>query len=197
MNYSIYKNVRNASWHCLIDCNIKSLPIKINDVIKPYNGKVLFDSKYHELKDGQSGKVIVIDGNPIIFVNDLETIERQRFTAMHELGHFLLGHLTMYPDGLLRAPLRYKPEEETAADVFAARILAPSCVLWGLNLHSAEEISKACRISYTAAEIRAERMELLYQRNKFLTSPLEKELYKRFEDFIRENKKSSSAPDGE
>lgn len=27
MNYGVYKNARNASWRCLIDCNVGSVPI--------------------------------------------------------------------------------------------------------------------------------------------------------------------------
>lgn len=30
------------------------------------------------------------------------------------------------------------------ADMFAARLLCPSCVLWGLNLHTADEIARTC-----------------------------------------------------
>lgn len=188
MNYGIYKNIRNASWRCLIDCNIRGLPVKINDVVKQYRGKVLFNSEYHELEAGQSGKVIVMDDIPIVFVNDLEPKERQRFTALHELGHYLLGHLITSPDGLLRAPAEYKPAEEREADMFAARVLAPACVLWGLGLRTADEIAEVCRISQTAAQIRAERMALLYKRNKFLAEPLEREVFGQFEEYILKTK---------
>ncbi len=75
------------------------------------------------------------------------------------------------------------------ADMFAARLLAPACVIWGLNLHNAHEISQICNISYEAATYRAKRMELLYKRNKFLTSELEKEVYSNFENFINQYNK--------
>ena len=82
-----------------------------------------------------------------------------------------------------------KPEEETKADMFAARLLALACVLWGLRLHSENDISQICNISYQAATYRAQRMELLYKRNKFLTSQLERKVYSNFEDFIKQYNK--------
>jgi len=45
-----------------------------------------------------------------------------------------------------------------------------------------------CHISYAAARFRAERMKLLYERNKFLTSPLEQQVYLQFKEFIRRKK---------
>ena len=73
---------------------------------------------------------------------------------------------------------------EQAANVFASRLLAPACVLWGCNMQSAAEIAQLCGISQTAAEFRWERLQLLYQRGKFLTSPLERQVYAQFRPYI-------------
>lgn len=63
--------------------------------------------------------------------------------------------------------IQNNPKYEYEAERFAIGILAPACVLWGLNIHTAaEEISKLCNISITAARIRAQRMELLYKREQ-------------------------------
>ena len=72
--------------------------------------------------------------------------------------------------------------------MFATRILAPACVLWGLDLHSPEDIARVCDIPLRVAQKRAVRMEVLYERNKFLISPTEQELYRQFYAFIQENK---------
>jgi hypothetical protein len=45
------------------------------------------------------------------------------------------------------------------------------------------------RLTYQAATYRAQRMELLYKRNKFLTSQLERKVYSNFEDFINQYNK--------
>ena len=188
MNYGIYQNVRNASWRCLIDCKVNSLPVPISRVCEFHGGKTVNDSDVHILKNGQSGKVIV-DGNTfIIIVNDNESIQRIRFTIAHELGHYLLGHLGSDKANFNREYNNIKPIQETEADMFAARLLSPACVLWGINAHTAEQIAAVCNISLTAAGYRAERMELLLKRGKFLTSPLEQQVYKQFENYIKNNR---------
>lgn len=103
------------------------------------------------------------------------------------MGHIFLGH-ALINNQYLRTVDVSKPIIETEADMFASRLLAPACVLWGLDIHSPEDISRICGISYTAAKIRAERMKILYKRNKFLTSPLEQQVYEQFKDFIQENR---------
>lgn len=77
---------------------------------------------------------------------------------------------------------------EQEANVFAARILAPACVLWGINARTPEDIMRICNISREAAEYRAVRMIELYKRNKFLTSQLERRVYMQFQDYIAKNK---------
>ncbi len=36
MNYAIYKNSRNASWQCLIDCCVTELPVRPVQIAKHY-----------------------------------------------------------------------------------------------------------------------------------------------------------------
>lgn len=188
INYGKYKNVRNAAWQVLIDYNVNKLPIKVTDIVKKSNIKLLNNSDCKFLKNNQLGVSIHIDNDWYIIIDDTMKIERIRFTIAHELGHIFLGHESL----LHRTPNSIfieKPEEETEADMFAARLLAPACVLWGLDLHTPEEIAKVCNISYTAAIYRANRMEILYKRNMFLTSNLEKQVYSNFSEFIKNHKK--------
>lgn len=189
MIYGKYKNARNASWQCLIDYGVSSLPINVLKIANNAGIKVIansqVDNDFNKLKFKESGKSIFDSGEWYVVFNDTEPIYRCKFTVAHELGHIFLGHETQ--NGQHRRTINItKPEEETEADIFASRLLAPACVLWALDLHTAEEIAKACDVSYQAAKIRANRMEVLYKRNKFLTSPLEKQVYKNFENFIKE-----------
>ena len=112
---------------------------------------------------------------------------RKRFTVAHELGHIFLGH-PLIAGYHARTTGENLPQTEKAANVFASRFLAPACVLWGLNAHTADEIARFCEISAEAAEIRAKRMAELYKRNMFLTSPLERRVYSQFEAFIEQNR---------
>ncbi len=180
MNYEIYKNVRNASWQCLIDCNIIDLPLKLSAICKHFNIKVVRNSNLNtnQLNDNERGKTVYFNSNPTIIVSDAKPIQVQRYTIAHELGHILIG----------------KNTSEYEAERFAIGTLAPSCVLWGLNIHEPEKIASLCNISMRAAQIRAERMEILYKREQeflkskgyscFLLSKLEQQVYSQFKPFI-------------
>ena len=72
--------------------------------------------------------------------------------------------------------------------MFAARLLAPACVLHELGITSAEKIAKVCNISITAAKHRAERMQILEKRNAWYRSPLERQVIKQFENYIKESR---------
>lgn len=181
MRYSTYKNSRNLSWNILIKEKIIKLPVNIIDLCCRMGITV----KYYESTDDNDGKSMILNGIPVILVNRKCSVQRQRFTVAHELGHILLGHV----GGcvlLNREPSSVDAPIEQAANVFASRLLAPACVLWGKNIHTASEISNLCGISRQSAEYRMERMNVLYQRNRFLTSPLERRVYEQFKSFIED-----------
>ena len=58
------------------------------------------------------------------------------------------------------------------------------------GIRTAQDIASVCDISITAARIRKTRMAVLYERNKFLTSPLEWKMYKNFETFVEKYKRN-------
>lgn len=90
---------------------------------------------------------------------------------------------------------------EQAANVFASRLLAPACVLWGCGVHTPEQIAALCSISLPAARFRAARMAELYERERaflmtrgrscFLLSPLERQVYEAFADYIAAHRRGS------
>ena len=178
MSYNNYKNARDAAWQCLIDNNISSLPLKLSIICHNHNIDIIKNSDLDinskaRLTQNQRGKCISVDGRFYIIVNDADILPAQRYTIAHELGHLIIP-----------------TNDEYEAERFAIGILAPACVLWGCNIHSAEDIDKMCNISQASAKIRAERMEILYKRNKFLTSPLERQVFDNFSEFIKNNRHS-------
>lgn len=187
MLYGIYKDTRNAAWRCLIDYNVSELPVKPSLIARAAGIKVIKNSNVHELALHESGASLLDGEQWYIIYDDENTRQRCRFTVAHELGHIFLGH-ELRKGYHARTFDLTKPAIEQEADVFASRLLAPACVIWGLGLHNTEDIAKLCDISISAARIRAERMKILYDRNKFLTSPLEQQVYKNFEEFIKINK---------
>lgn len=187
MEIKRYNIVRDTCWKCLIECNVHTLPTPLGEICTHYGIGIVNDSDVNLLDKDESGRIVCVNNAIRIIVNDKHPIQRRRYTIAHELGHFLLGHLGSDISFLSREIIEVKPEEEMQADMFAIRLLSPACVLWGLNLHTAEEIAEYCDISLQAASYRAERMAELYRRNRFLRSPVERTLYKQFEPFIKEN----------
>lgn len=186
-SYGLYKKARNASWQALIDNNINCLPVDIVQVVHNNGIRLLKNSQANELRDGEAG-ISVFDGTQwFIVYDDLLPIGRKRFTVAHELGHIVLGH-PLIAGFHARTTGDRVTQTESEANIFASRFLAPACVLWGLNVHTAADISRICEISLEAAGIRTKRMAELYKRNMFLTSPLERRVYGQFEKFIEQNR---------
>ena len=190
MDYLKYKQSRDLSWQILIDHNIRELPVKVSNICRAMNLKII---------DFEKGKPIISSMNlqnhtqendgftfgKVIFYNNRCSIARQRFTIAHELGHCLLHN----GNGLYnREPSAKDNPIEHEANIFASRLLAPACVLWGLGVTKAEQISSICDISITSAKFRMERLNILYERNKFLISPTEQQLYEQFKSYISMNK---------
>lgn len=195
MNYENYKKSRNAAWEILLACRVAELPVDLNAVLKHLEVRaysygrgrdILADAGLVDIAKQVSGLTFYIGEQPVILFNDAEAPQRIRFTIGHELGHIVLGHVQ--PGGHTRQNREPQPGDdpmEQAANRFAADLLAPACVLWGLDLHRAEDIARVCKISIQAARFRAERMEILYKRDKFLAHPMERSVYRQFEQYIR------------
>lgn len=184
MNYTDYKNSRNLSWQVLINEGVTELPVMVGKLCRDMGIRIQF----YDRPDAEDGYSAIIDGQARIFVSKNCSPERQRFTVAHELGHILLGHVGQY-QLVNREPSPQDNPIEQAANVFASRLLAPACVLWALNARTPEEIARLCKISHQAAAFRAERMAILYERGKFLSSPLEREVYAQFLPFIDRQKR--------
>lgn len=196
-DYRDYQNARDAAWRILLDCGVDRLPVDLNWVCKALgvrtasyraNRTLIRNRNLSEIIARSDGISFFAGDMPVALYNESRTPERIRFTVAHELGHIVLGRVS--PGDITTVNREPSPQDdpgETAANQFAARLLAPACVLWGLNLHSTEDIARICRISKQAAGFRADRMDVLYSRNRFLISPLERRLYQRFLPFIKEH----------
>lgn len=186
--YGAYKNVRDSVWQVLLDYDVRSIPVKVVDIARSSGISIVKNSEVNELSNSEVGASILDGDKWYIVYDDTVSKERIRFTIAHELGHIFLGHPLKLGYHARTIDID-KPETERQADMFAIRLLVPACVVWGLNLHTPEEIQKEFHISHTAARARASRMETLYERNKFLSSSLERLVYENFKDYISANRK--------
>jgi Zn-dependent peptidase ImmA (M78 family) len=106
-------------------------PVQVFDLIK----KLGVEFRLEDMPRGQSGKIFIEDGHYVIAVNENDSKQRRRFSAAHELGHYLLhrdllgerGHLDrLYDEYANRNPHDpFSFQHEVQANSFAAEILMP------------------------------------------------------------------------
>ncbi|MDY3984264.1 ImmA/IrrE family metallo-endopeptidase [Dysosmobacter sp.] len=195
MSYKDYQTARNAAWQILIDCHVDRLPMDIRAICRHLGCKLYsYDTgwkliaafRLQEQTEKTDGFTVLYRDVPYIFYSSSVPESRQRFTIAHEIGHIVLRHVGEGKYTIMnREPAPGDSADETQANQFAVRILAPACVLNALGAVDAGQISALCGISRQAAEFRAERMKQLRTRGKFLSHPLEREVMRQFEPFVR------------
>ena len=200
MDYSKYKKSRNLSWQILKEHRVSELPIKVSAICNSMQIKIIsYQTGHNVIKSLKlQSNTQHSDGftyNRTIFYNNACSVARQRFTVAHELGHILLhGGKNLYN----REPEVNDNPIEQEANVFASRLLAPACVLWGLGVTTPQQISDFCNISIHSATFRMKRINELYLRENiflekrgkscFLLSPLERSVYNQFFEYINKYK---------
>lgn len=207
--YTRYTNARDKAWQYLIRHRVSELPVDIFGLCRkdgislvPYSSdlanKLTEIIGANELMTKTDGFAVKVRGTSVIFYDDATPIARQRFTVAHELGHIFCSGIGPSPTMRNKEPSENDDPEETVANMFAARILAPACVLWALGVRDAETTAELCKISITAAKWRYQRLTLLYEREErflrtrgsscFLMSPLERQVHLQFREYIQQRR---------
>lgn len=112
-----------------------------------------------------SGQYTKAEGDrPVIYINPRESLERQRFTAFHELGHFVLKH-DPSPRDPYQAYNQYNFDpKESAANKFAAEMIMPRRAVEFFVKEkslSLNELADVFAVSLTAMRIRLENLGLI------------------------------------
>lgn len=209
--YRRYQDARDTAWRALIQLDVRALPVDAEALAQRLGMEI------HPFPDAQAdprltawlsraGKGVCVSlrirGAWHMFVQDSLSENQRRFAVAHELGHLLLSHETCSLATGIRA---FRSQENAgdliedpldlddyAADIFAIRLLAPACVLHEMHADRAGRIAALCGLPPRAAALRAERMDLLNERDAFFTHPLEKQVRDRFLPFIRESQTSGA-----
>lgn len=167
----------------IIKNNFFSLPINLNSIVKLNQWKVIPYSRLRKLNIAEYEVLMEVNhgfteltprDEYIIFYNDEIPQGVQRFTIAHEIGHIILYHF--------KVPVENREQE---ANMFAARLLMPICVLHECKVKSELEIMKLCDVSYVSAHYRYKRLTMLEDRNKFYLDYNERVLKSEFENFIK------------
>ncbi len=172
MNYKNYQKARDLSWQVLIDCQITTIPIPVVAICNHYKipvFKFCDSEEFESEKRLNDGFAVNCNGNYTIFYNEKCKKERSRFIIAHELGHILLKHLETTEN-----------DQEFMANVFASRLLAPSCIIQAKKCTTIDEIRQTFNISREFAKNRLERNFELNKRGMFLSHPLEQKVYQQF-----------------
>lgn len=97
----------------------------ISTDLSVYINKVRARLKTEELGEGESGYTLTKrDGTSTIIVNELERIQRQRFSTCHEIGHLVLELGSNHEETPSWSYVK-RHENEIWCDVFAAELLMP------------------------------------------------------------------------
>lgn len=118
-----------------------------------------------DLPQGVSGSLVQdksygTESGFVIFVDDSEIYYRQRFTAAHEIGHFVLHHDHVgqgVQDNFLLRSDRMSNWMERQANQFAADLLMPFPLVNGLieqGVASVPELAQRLQVSEIAMAIR-------------------------------------------
>ena len=128
-----YSRIRKLATQLVAEHAIIAPPVDVERVASSRGASI----RYDDLGEGVSG--ILVRGHPgkaVIGVQRSHSLQRQRFTIAHELGHFLLHDGDeVHVDHVFRVNYRSdRPQdgvqiEETEANVFASELLMPVAFL--------------------------------------------------------------------
>lgn len=204
MPYERYRNSTNPALQILSDCHIDRLPMDI-DVICEILGvcvlsydagaEVIERAHLYRAVRSTNGLAFYLRETPVILFNETQELPQVMFTIAHELGHIVFQHVKpCQPCPAGKGERWNASRKETAANQFAAQLLAPPCVLRDMGLYSPKEIMRLCMIPQQAAAYSARRIERLNQQRAVLTDPLELAVCARFQPYI--SKASMCAKEG-
>lgn len=206
--YRQYQEARDTAWRALLRLDEKILPVDAEAFARTIGAEVhpWPDPKENQrlwaLAQQKRGVCVSlrIRGHWHMFIRESRLDDSQRrFAVAHELGHLLLGHETRVLSPGVRCfaseenqgDLMDDPQDlaDYAADIFAIRLLAPACLLHELHIDAAGPIMALCGLPPRAAALRAERMELLNERDVFYTNPLERQVREAFRPYLLSRQK--------
>lgn len=140
----------------------------IQALVSRLGGKIVIGSSGHE--DAESGSIIAKALNDFtVYISQFTSLERDRFTIAHEIGHLLL-HLPALkksnPMAIMRAT-RFVDESDEAqrraeweANWFAAALLMPSYEFREISPQGLTRLQEHFKVSSSAVKARAQSLEI-------------------------------------
>ena len=163
-----FEHIRTVAYSCLSLFKIDKFPIRIVPLFDKFDDLILIpytqaanakNISVTELKEkvthSDDAATIERGGKFFIFYNDNtyeETVERIRYSIIHELGHIALNHFQDDRTLLTRSAMSDDEYDklEVEANFFAAEFLSPKALIspsWGINkIQAAFRVSKGSAI---------------------------------------------------
>lgn len=129
------------------DCDVMSFPIDCKKIIAHYGFKIYtydelrnINTDLYDLCTKYSEDAFLFKATKIIAYNSKMVPGRIRFSLMHELGHYMLGHKSD------------TQKNEGEANFFASNILAPRIIMHYAICSDSADVEKIFGLSAAAAE---------------------------------------------
>lgn len=177
-----YYKIIEIVYKTTIELGINYIPISVDYIANRLKIKSIQNCDLNTplLSPNQNGLAVLSKGKFYIIYNEKDNLQERRFTAAHEIGHILLGHLFSNPISQQEKEIR-----EQEADIFATFLLAPVCVIQALKLQTPKEIQSVCNMPYQYAQWCLE--FAISDLSKFSAQKingLENKIYKQFQSYI-------------
>jgi Zn-dependent peptidase ImmA (M78 family) len=157
----------------ILKAGMSSSPVDVEGIIR----KLGITYRNEPMANGESGFIEHENGDFTITVDSTEGRQRQRFTAAHELAHYLLhreklvqvGGLSRHSDSLYdgfadgNPPQPFSPSHEVEANRLAAQILMPKEAVtsaYNSRFDNVDEVAMKFGVSMQAMSIRLKTLGL-------------------------------------
>lgn len=166
MELPAVKNILDANWDWRLPVNIEDIAVKLNikvDSISPFNPE-------HNDYRGLSGLAEINNqGQRVIYCNSTESINRNRFTLAHELGHHVLNHVNpqnpCFRDDSNTFRSNSPVWQEREANNFAAQLLMPldaiKTMLFVKGISNIKQLAEIFQVSEAAMYYRLKNLGYL------------------------------------
>ncbi len=146
------------------------LPVKIEDIANALSINLLkLPKDVHSQGDISGMSTLGDNGDCVVYYNDNESLNRQRFAIAHGVGHHMLGHIVSKSTCLIENGCTFnsknKDEREASANQFAIQLLMPTdavkTLLFAKGISDIGELAKRFSVSEAAMYYRLKCMGYL------------------------------------